>query len=240
MKHVLRLLIPSLALVLAAWLLADAHRDTRRQGERITVKGTAERAVKSDQAVWRGVVSGEGQNRKAAFQQLEQARDQVDEWLASQGVSQDEVEWSTARANSRNKRDQFGNWTDEVASWSIEQSLALSGEDVERIAAIAEASSVLLAQGVSWTGWQPEFYISGLETLKLELIEEATANARDRAAAFVRGGKGQLGGIRSARQGVFQITAPLSTDMEGYGVYSTQTIDKLLKAVVTVEFGLDG
>jgi hypothetical protein len=39
--------------------------------------------------------------------------------------------------------------------------------------------------------------------------------------------------------GVLQITQPNSTEVAGYGLYDTSTIDKDVTAVVTVTFGVD-
>ena len=46
----------------------------------------------------------------------------------------------------------------------------------------------------------------------------------------------KLGSLVSARQGVIQITKPNSTATSSYGTYDTETIDKVVKLVVTVEF----
>ena len=37
---------------------------------------------------------------------------------------------------------------------------------------------------------------------------------------------GSLGGLRSVDVGVFQVTAPNSTEVSDYGVYDTSTLDK--------------
>jgi len=42
----------------------------------------------------------------------------------------------------------------------------------------------------------------------------------------------------SATQGVFQITAPNSTEVSDYGSYDTSTIEKTVKAVVSCEFSV--
>ena len=38
--------------------------------------------------------------------------------------------------------------------------------------------------------------------------------------------------------GVFRVTSPNSTEVEGYGVYDTSTLDKDVTAVVNVTFGV--
>lgn len=45
--------------------------------------------------------------------------------------------------------------------------------------------------------------------------------------------------MRSASQGVFQISTPLSTGSDEYGgEYNTSTIDKTARVVVTVNYGI--
>lgn len=48
----------------------------------------------------------------------------------------------------------------------------------------------------------------------------------------------KVGTLRAARQGVFQITEPDSTETSGYGVYDTSTIRKSVKAVMPLEYAI--
>jgi hypothetical protein len=45
-----------------------------------------------------------------------------------------------------------------------------------------------------------------------------------------------LGRLVSARQGIIQITKKNSSDMTDWGVYDTETIDKVVKLVVSLEY----
>lgn len=60
-----------------------------------------------------------------------------------------------------------------------------------------------------------------------------------RAAVLVDATGGNLGALRTVSVGVFQITAPNSTEVSDYGVYDTTTIVKDVTAVVNVTFALD-
>ena len=53
------------------------------------------------------------------------------------------------------------------------------------------------------------------------------AACRDRRGRLVR-----------ADQGVFQITPPLSNEVDGYGKNDTSSIHKVIKAVITAEFSV--
>ena len=75
----------------------------------------------------------------------------------------------------------------------------------------------------------PSSYIfTGLNTLKPEMIEEATKNAREVAEKFARDSNSEVGQIRGARQGLFSIT---SRDV------NTPQIKKV-RVVTTIDFQL--
>jgi hypothetical protein len=52
-------------------------------------------------------------------------------------------------------------------------------------------------------------------------------------------GRGKVGALMSAQQGVLQITERNSTDTSGCGTYDTSTIGKTAKAVVTLEYAIE-
>lgn len=82
----------------------------------------------------------------------------------------------------------------------------------------------------------PDFFVSNLDNIKLELIAKATEDGSRRARIMARNSGGKIGTLNSARQGVFQITSPNSTATSGYGIYDTATIKKTVKAVVTLRY----
>ena len=51
-----------------------------------------------------------------------------------------------------------------------------------------------------------EYIFTGLNSLKPEMIEEATTNAREVAAKFARDSGSKVGPIRVANQGLFSIS----------------------------------
>lgn len=71
------------------------------------------------------------------------------------------------------------------------------------------------------------------------MLAQATRDARARAATMAQNSGSSLGGLRSAQQGVFQITRENSIEVSGYGENDTSSLKKVIRAVVTVEYGLD-
>jgi hypothetical protein len=59
-----------------------------------------------------------------------------------------------------------------------------------------------------------------------------------RAEELAKNSGSEVGTLKYASQGVFQITPVNSTDVSDYGIYDTSTVDKSIKAVVTIEYSI--
>jgi len=70
------------------------------------------------------------------------------------------------------------------------------------------------------------------------LLALATKDAHDRALSMAEAVGSDIGAVRSAKMGVFQITRPYSTDVSDYGIYDTSWIEKQITAVVRVTFAV--
>lgn len=87
-------------------------------------------------------------------------------------------------------------------------------------------------QDIAIESSERRFYFRGLNSLKPEMIKEATQNARESAQKFADDSQAALGNIKSASQGLFSIT-----DMNGE--YSSDTtIDKKVRVVTQVTYFL--
>jgi len=80
----------------------------------------------------------------------------------------------------------------------------------------------------------PTYLFNGLNEIKPDMIAEATASARESASQFAKDAKTELGDLRRANQGVFQI---LARD-QAPGVSEQQQPVKTVRVVSTVEYYL--
>lgn len=228
----------ALGLVASAWLLADAARDVSAGQDKVQIKGYAEKVVKADLGQWTGQFSVRAGSLTAAYTELEATRAKVLAFLESQGYKDDQVSLSSANTIPRYKPLQNGGYSDEIIGYELTQTFSLRDTDVARLDAFSRNVTALIKEGVTIFSYPPQYYYTGLESLKLDLLSEATENARERAAALAKASGSEVGRLRSARQGVFQVTAYPSTDTSDYGIYDTSSVDKAVKAVVTVEFAI--
>ena len=70
----------------------------------------------------------------------------------------------------------------------------------------------------------------------MDLLADATDDGFQRARLMADNSGGKVGKLVEAQQGIFQITEPDSTRVSSYGIYDTGTIEKDIKAVVTLQY----
>lgn len=68
------------------------------------------------------------------------------------------------------------------------------------------------------------------------MLEEAAGNSKIRAERLAKSAGNWVIGVISASQRIFQITEPKSTQTSSWGMYDTSSIEKKVRAVVTIEF----
>ena len=85
---------------------------------------------------------------------------------------------------------------------------------------------------------QPEYFYSNLAELKIDLLKEATLDAKQRATSMLSATGANVGKVKQMKMGVFQITPPDSTDVSDYGMNDTSSIDKKITAVTNIVFNV--
>jgi hypothetical protein len=226
----------AVALVSAAWIGAKSFEFTQRS--QITVKGFAAKAIVSDLALWEGVVITRNKDLATAYRKLEADGTQIVALLEKIKIPKEAIEFSATRTQVLRKKVGY-NETNEIEGYQLERSFRVKSADVELVQKVAADSTELLAKGIEITSTPPRFYYTKLEDLKVEMLASATKDARTRAESLAVNSKSHLGSLRSAQQGVFQITPEHSVEVSGYGENDTSSLNKVIRAVVTVEYGLD-
>jgi hypothetical protein len=128
--------------------------------------------------------------------------------------------------------------TNIVEGYNLVQPLSITSSNIEQIAEIANEITVLIQQGVEFDSFPPQYFYTKLDDMKIELLGEATKNAYMRAEQLAENSGSKVGSLKYASQGVFQITPVYSTQVSDYGTYDTSTIEKSVKAVVTIEYSI--
>ena len=210
-----------------------------RQEHTIRVKGFAEQTVTSDIATWQGAFTVQAPKIEDASAALANARDKVSAFLAAHHVPNSEITFSAITTKPIMARDAKGQPTNEIQYYALSQTVGITSADVQRVAILAIRATDLIKDGVIMESDAPQYIFTGLEKLKLDLLAQATRNGYTRARALADNSGSHVGVLTSAEQGVFQITPPYSTETLDDGAYDTSTIEKSVKAVITLEYAVE-
>ena len=239
----LRTIIFSIALVIAAAILGYQVKQVGGGRETISVKGLAEKPVKADHAEWRVQIQVKGDSIPDALARLRKERPQLDAFLAQAGF--DQATWTESNESVEPNYEQVegrnGNMRSVQQGNVARQSVTINTADLAKINAASRAIVQFEAEGHPVSYGEPQYLVSDLEEVKMSLIAAAMQNSRTRAGEFARSGDVKVGRMRSASQGAFYILAATGDqDVSDWGgAYDKSTIDKIARVVVTVDYAID-
>lgn len=225
-------LVLGLSIVLASFIASSTVLKLKTADSSITVKGYSQQDVTSDIAKWRVSFSRSSVSLAGAYEAIEKDKLKVKSFLVAQGIKSQEIEVLPTQSTAQYRRTSNGSYTNQIESYLLTQTFRITSTNVENVLLVSRQISQLLKEGLGISSHSPQFFYSGLEGLKISLLKSAVENAKERASVFIDA----VGPLKKARQGVFQITAPNSTDVSDYGTYDTTSVEKTVKAVITAEY----
>ncbi len=225
----------ALGFTVASYLLSNAIK-SMRQDTGIKVKGYAEVQVKADTATWKINISSRDPDVKLAYSKVESDRNTVLAKLAELNIMGSETKIGSASIFEEKEVDEKGNKKNKIEFYKVSQEISVETNKVDQVYNIQKEVSGLIKIGIDVDSKMPSFTYSKIEEAKLELLGKASQNAYDRALIIISKTGGKIGALKSATQGVFQIVPKNSTDVSDYGSYDVTTIEKTVKAVVTLDF----
>ena len=229
----------ALALVIAAFIGAGAFKAAKRANDQIEVTGSAKRPIRSDYAVWRGSVATQGPVLTDAYAEITRQAQVVRQFLAQSGVPDSAVTIKPVETQSIYRVTENGSQTNELLGYRMSQQFEVRSADVNGITALSQRATALINQGVPLQSAAPEYLYTRLADVRTEMLAQATEDAKRRAEALAKAAGAGIGAVRSARQGVFQITPRNSTEVSDYGINDTSSLEKDITAVVRVTFAVD-
>jgi hypothetical protein len=240
-------LVMSIATLGGSWILSSGITKVNRN-DAISVTGTAERIVESDAGKWTLVITKQSDplSLGVVSAQIKEQQGSVVKYLVSQGMAEKDITIQPVVSNvvcqSQNQVMYDGSGRQQCAgsfNYALTQTIIVESGDVKKLKDLSiNAQQVLSLRGVYIQTTQVDFFYSKLSDLRVELLEEASKNAKERAVAIAKSTGDTVGGVRTASQGVFQVTQKNSTEVSDYGSYDTSTIEKKVTAIVRASFAV--
>ena len=221
----------ALAILVGAWLLGDGLRRARMAERSVTVRGLAERDVTADLATWTISFSEQGGALGAVQAAAQEKKRALRDFFARAGFRPEEV--SDAGAGVSQFYDN-GRGMDVI---TVRQRVQLRTRDVERARQAFARQSELIGRGIAIEEGSGMVYnFTRLNEVKPAMIAAATRDARNGAEQFAKDSGTGVGGIKSATQGYFSITARDGDEYEGSGRDSPH---QKVRVVTTIDFYLE-
>ena len=230
-------------LIVGGWVLGSQIKATRLSDRYVTVKGLVERKVKSDLAIWPLTYKEAGDDLASLYAKTEADKKTVLQFLADQGIASSEIELGIIRVVDTQAQE-YGGGNRAPHRYIVEQEITVRTIRVDQVAAASQKTILLLQKGIVLGGNPGQgltYKFTSLNSIKPDMITEATRNARAAADRFASDSKSKVGSIRQANQGVFAILPAdeVADTGEPGGGTADSSMMKTVRVVTSVDYYLE-
>jgi len=237
MKKNFLIIILGSAFIASSYIVGEAVKNRNNGQALISVTGLGKTDFTSDLIIWSASFSTRSKELKTGFSLLEKHKVIVKNYLIEKGVEESEMIFSSVDTykNEKSQYDEYGNHLDYIfVDYNFSQTVTINSSNVKNVETISRGITELLNEGINLSSHAPDYYYTKIEELKIELISEATKNARLRAEKIAENAGADLDKVKKATMGVFQITGQNSQeDYSWGGTYNTSEKEKT--ALITMK-----
>lgn len=199
-------LVIGVAIIIAGAMLPVSVSKLKSYDRTVDVKGLCEREVMADKAIWPLTFKVVGNDLAAVLKETEVDNKAIVDFLKTEGLTEEEISVEAPKISDK-FANEYGN-NDRVYRYLCTGVVTVCTKNIEAVLALKARQSELLKSGITLAeSWEnvSEFKFEALNDIKPEMIEEATANAREAARKFAKDSDSRLGKIKTASQGTFSI-----------------------------------
>lgn len=237
MKNNLNIIIAALALIIGVVIFSEALKYKTKFSETITVTGLSEKDFVSDLIVWGGSFSRNAYTLKDAYALLKKDEQAIRNYLNSKGINDSSIIFTSVNMmkNFERKYDERGNEISSAFSgYTLTGNVRVESKEIEKVEKLSREITELLEQGIELNSNSPEYYYTKLNELKIDLLAQASADAKKRAETIAENSEAGLKNLKKATMGVFQITGKnVNEDFSYGGTFNTSS--KLKTASITIK-----
>lgn len=240
MKPIITAAIIGIAAIIAFAIIGRAYKYRSTTMETIVVTGLAEKDFNSDLIVWNGSYSRKSMDLRSAYAALKSDENAIRSYLTKKGISNSEMVFSSVMINKEfnTQVDENGrNAGQEFSGYNLMQTVKVESSRIDLIDKISREATELIETGIEFNSQAPLFYNTKLTELKMELLAKASADAKARAETIAENAGSDLGKLKKATMGVFQITGKNSNEDYSYGgAFNTSSRRKTGSITIKMEF----
>ena len=172
----------------------------------VSVRGLAEREVKANKVTWPIQFKVVGDELNAVYNSIQKNNAAIIDFLKQNGVKDDEISVNAPDLTDMEAERYVNNIR---YRYNVSQVIVVVSNDVDKISNLIMRQTELLKQGVAIAASDYQYKVSyeftELNSIKPEMIAEATKAARIAGEQFAKDSDSELGKIKKATQGQFSI-----------------------------------
>lgn len=174
----------------------------------VSVKGLCEKEVMADKVIWPLIHKVVGNDMEQIYREITSKNNVIVNFLKEEGITAQEI--SVAAPNVVDlKADRYSPQS-ATYRYNVTCVITVASDKVNKVRELMEKQGELISKGVTLVSGEYQYHtiyeFTALNDIKPEMIEEATANARQVAQKFAEDSKSRLGKIKRATQGQFSIS----------------------------------
>lgn len=242
MKKQFGILLLCITALISVVLLTNAYKNRNSAKNMIHVTGLGKKDFKSDLVIWSGNFEKKGITLEQASLLLNTDKDIVKKYFLNKGVQEGQIVFSAVdiRKDFLNTYFENGVLKDQVLrGYILSQTVKIESPEVDKIEEISRTVTELAKDGIGFYSYNPQYYYTKLSELKIEMVAAATEDARIRAEQIAKNANADIGTLRYAKMGIFQIIAQNSNeDLSWGGTFNTTSKMKTATITMKLQFGL--
>ena len=249
-EPVLKSIIIGIAIIATAIILGTSFKNRNATQDSISVVGLGTRDFESDEIYWSGSYSAKAMIAKDAYTMINADKEKVNTFFLSKGFQQNELTFggvsfqktyktitTEVKGDETKTEEVFDGYT---ATQTVSFNSRKNPELMKKIENVVDQTSELINNGIEFDGGRIQYTYSDLPGLKHNLIEKGSQDAKERAQKIVKTANGDLGKLKDASMGVFQITGKGSIEEDSYGGNNdTYSKNKTARITVRLTYALD-
>jgi hypothetical protein len=245
-QRLLGMIAIGLAIFASTFTLAQAWKTVKLRDVRtIDVTGSAKRRITSDLIVWTATIATQAADRQAAYKQVHDYAAEVNGYLTKEGLTAEEIRPAAVGIEEIVETEYVGTGSERVQrqvsrGFAARQSITVSSTKVALVERLSREVTSLMERGVPVVSSDPQYFYTKLGELKIEMLAEASKDARTRAEKMLGSlAGGGLGKLQTADMGVINVNPANSTASAWDGNNDTSSLEKDIITIVHSSFRID-
>ncbi len=199
--------IIGVAIVILGFALKGGIDNFSNRERVVTVRGLCEKEVSANKVTWPIVTKEVGNDLVALYTKIESNNKAINAFLAEGGIRPSEISVNPPQVYDY-AAERYGN-QDVRYRYQVTNVVVVTSDKVDLVRSLIQKQTALLRQGIAVVAgdynYQTTYEYTDLNSIKPDMIADATAKAREAAVTFANDSHSKLGKIKTAQQGQFSI-----------------------------------